>query len=162
MTLQLRRRGFLGALLGLTAAPVLARLPLLEVPPSIQVVETPLILPPLQPTPSANDINYITSIYAWGNAPVSTPGLIRVLRQNTPNCILQLPINLCGGMLYWKPAPDAYIISLPDLEAVFDLSPGVEVTVVWQRGRHHYAQRLSYSSTGEYIPLEVNARFVAP
>jgi hypothetical protein len=93
----IKRRTFLGALLGLAAAPVIARLLPLYVPP-----ETP---PLLLPTLDVDDFESLIGIAAYGTGTINAAGLIRILRADGDQ-IFDLGMNKNGGVIFWQSGPN--------------------------------------------------------
>lgn len=111
----MRRRGFLGALLGFAAAPVLARLPQFVDDDRFEfLTQEPLILPPYLLT------GRIVEIGLEGCGQEPRIGGARLLRSN--QTLLAFHVNEEGGLLYWRAPPDAAIIATERWPVTVDVS----------------------------------------
>jgi hypothetical protein len=128
------RRGFLGALLGLAAAPVVAKLKF-ELPPQFEdvLVQKPIILP------WQKGAGWIDGIVINGRAEAPRASLIRLARAGIDDgssswpSLLHLAINAAGGCLLWRPMPDDRIRYTPDFGIVLDVPADIQAQVYYYR-----------------------------
>lgn len=123
----MQRRSFLGSLLGLAAAPALARLsPILT--PSVALSDAPpLILPTIEGAGFAIELGV-------NAAPV--PGVVRLLRAAAdkswrPQIMLQINTSP-GHWALWRPSPGNEIAFSPSYPVVAVFPPGFSGTMTWQ------------------------------
>jgi hypothetical protein len=120
------RRGFLGALIGLAAAPLLPTLPrgFALSPAGVVVPEAPGYV--LATLPRAA---LLVGLRLVGNETVSRMGTLNVSRPNGGGSILRFNYNEAGGVVFWRPPPEAAIMCHEDAPLVVNASAGTDLTI---------------------------------
>jgi hypothetical protein len=117
------RRGFLGALIGLAAAPLLPTLPrgFALSPAGIVIPEAPGYV--LATLPRAA---LLLGLRLVGNETVSRIGTLNVSRPDGGS-ILRFNYNQAGGVVLWRPQPEAAIVCHEDAPLVVNISAGTDL-----------------------------------
>jgi hypothetical protein len=117
---MITRRGFLGSLLGIAAAPVILRVPLVVAAPNLVVIKRPIILPTLFTS------GRLVRIDAQGSGEESALGWARVVRyQGHP--IWMGHVNVYGGIMCQEFPHDQEVLFTEQFPLVVDVSPLVRV-----------------------------------
>jgi hypothetical protein len=119
----MNRRGFLGALIGLAAAPLLPTLPrgFALSPAGIIVPEAPGYV--LATLPRAA---LLVGLSLVGNETVSRVGTLDISRPDGGS-ILRFNYNEAGGIVLWRPQPEATILCREDAPLVVNASAGTDL-----------------------------------
>ena len=131
MKKMVSRRGFLGVLMGLAAAPVLARLPMIEMTSAIPVVESPLVLPHL------TGHGYLMSLTTGCQGGEKAASYLRLLRHNQN----QLMIFNIGSYFYYKAALGQEIMFTPEFPLIFDVSGNIDIKLVYRNESGEFRAR---------------------
>jgi hypothetical protein len=117
------RRGFLGALIGLAAAPVLAKIPRGFALSSAGVIvpEAPGYV--LATLPRAA---LLVGLRLVGNETVSRIGTLNISRPNSGS-IVRFNYNQAGGVVFWRPPPEGAIMCREDAPLVVNASAGTDL-----------------------------------
>lgn len=122
----MQRRSFLGALLGMAAAPVLARLaPAFVEPPKAEAfLEAPSILKPhsLGIIPGSGPLHRISAY--TGREELYSAAICNFCR---PDGTILLRFTLCGHNLTWTSAPGSELVFLENEPLVMEAPPDVAV-----------------------------------
>jgi hypothetical protein len=123
----MNRRGFLGALVGLAAAPLLPKLPL-----GYSLAESGLIVPEasrIVRTLGSGGAAALTGIDFWGEAERSAVGIVKVLRKDGAS-VMEFPFNMAGGNVRWRAdAPTIYADAQAPL--IVHATAGTTIRLFW-------------------------------
>jgi len=135
---MLQRRSFLGALLGLAATPVLARLlpPPSLILPETALVETPIIMQTLE---VPRGVGVLRGILATLDDSVWTPQGFQLLRADGARLIEHWVAR--GGMLM-HPLHDPHgIVFTPDAPLVLDVPKHMDFQIMYEMNGEHCTRR---------------------
>ena len=126
------RRGFLGALLSLAAAPVLKNIPLISGERALVLQPTAIVGMPL--------VGELTMIQVTGYAPTHRAGGARLLRAG--HTLLDFCINEINGSYgIWTASPGNEIALREDAPVVIDVSQFTDFTAYYRSGSRMQAFR---------------------
>lgn len=137
----MQRRSFLGALLGLAAAPVLAKLEAVYVPPK----QPPIILPTLEGQAylmrvQAQGTNHTNGILDIENAVTG----FRIMRQDGA-LLMEQSLHAMGGMMIWEARPGSEIIYTPEHPLCFDMGKQLDLDIVLMHEGHIIRERRQWN-----------------
>jgi hypothetical protein len=136
--MNIKRRSFLGALMGLAAAPVLARLE-----PIYLIPENPIILPTLV---DEGDIFFIAMN---GLATQSKATFASILRQDG-SPVLKYAVSAYGGQVMWRPMHDLYIRFTKEHPLVFDVDDDIKFEMAYHHGNEVRVRRIVRGITTDF------------
>jgi len=111
----MQRRGFLGMLMGMAAAPVLARVPLFEPRVGLVLLDAPTVI-----LPTIHEWGMVVGVSIEGLGIVPGVAFGRLLRGD--QSMLDLPVSAQGGYAHWQPPLGGEILFTPEHPLVLDAS----------------------------------------
>ena len=148
------RRGFLGALLGMAAMPLLARIPMLETSGTELLLETPLNVDCV-----TRFAGMLLSLRVENESKVKTFSAerlegwsaIRALREDKLLMSMAVPP---GGSTTWTPPPGAELIFTPENPITFDVSSLLLVKAVYRDAKGRTRFRSIQNGLITDVPME--------